>query len=214
MLAWSDCGLEAVFEGPIAAEIDQNESGHLLEELLATIDREDEEAASRPGRPGQAYPAPRRSGVAAGKQFVVFVLAGDEYAIPIGNVVEYGHPLAVTPVPNVPEWLLGVANVHGDILSMVDLRAFLGMERPDHGADGRMLVVRTSRDNISVGLIVDRVKGIRVIAEDVICLPTSPAEDRLAPYLRGVAEHQGRLVIFLNLDQLLLSSEMRQFEPV
>jgi uncharacterized repeat protein (TIGR01451 family) len=212
-LAWSDCGLESIAEVPIVCEIDENRSSHLLEDLLAAIEREDEAVAGpEPLEPPHAVPA--RSARGVGRQHVVFTIGEAEYAIPIGNVLEYGHPLSVTPVPNLPEWLLGVANVHGDIISMVDLRLFLGMERLGYDQDSRMLVVRASREDMSVGLIVDRVKGIRVLAEEGISLPTSPVEDRLAPYLRGVTTHRGRLLVLLDLDRLLLSPEMRQFEPV
>jgi len=212
-LGWTDCGLESVAEVSFAVEIDESRSSHLLEDLLAAIEREDEGAAESDAQESpRAVPARSLKGV--GEQHIVFTIADAEYAIPIGNVLEYGHPLSVTPVPGVPDWVVGVANVHGDIISMVDLRLFLGMERLDYDQNSRMLVVRALREDITVGLIVDRVKGIRAVAEDRISLPTSPIEDRLAPYLRGVTAHHGRLLVLLDLEQLLLSQEMRQFEPV
>src|SRR5262249_10077058 len=108
--------------------------------------------------------------------------------------------------------LLGVANVRGDIVSMVHLRSFLGL---DSGAgEGRMMVVRASSHDLVTGLIVDQVRGIRSLPEQGIAAPSTPVEDRVAPYLRGVAEADGRLLVLLDLDRLLLSPEMRQFESV
>lgn len=213
VLAWSDCGLEATDEAIIVSEIDERQPTRLLDDLLATIDREDEQSwpSSVLGdRPTMLTRAART----AGQQHIVFSMGEVDYAIPVESVVEYGHPLTVTPVPNLPDWLLGVANVHGDIISMVDLRLFMGLERHDYDQDGRMLVVRSKSDDLTVGLIVDRVKGIRVVGQELFTMPASPVEDRLAPFVRGATELQGRLLFLLNLDQLLHSPEMRQFEPV
>jgi purine-binding chemotaxis protein CheW len=212
-LAWTDCGLEAHADSALDAQIDQSLSSRLLDQLLAAVDEEDKEATSQTQaeiRPNVVSPAPG----ARGSQYVVFSMSDGDYAIPLENVLEYGHPLKVTPVPNVPEWVLGVANVHGDIVSMVDLRLFLGQDPHGFDEDGRLLVVRSRKEDITVGLIVDRVKGIHVVADEHILQPSSRAEDHLATYVRGVASHHGRLIVLLSLDQLLLSSEMRQFEPV
>jgi purine-binding chemotaxis protein CheW len=147
-------------------------------------------------------------------QHVVFSLAETEYAVPIGNVVEIGHPRAVTPLPQVPEWLRGLTNLRGDIISIVDLRGFLGLEPGDAGRPERMLVVHHPEDNLTTGLIVDRVLGITRLRLDAIREPSAPVAGPVAPYLRGVAEHARGLLVVLDLDRLLRSSEMRQFELV
>jgi hypothetical protein len=122
----------------IVAEPDEEDS-HLLDELMATIDEEVEEVFG-PGAMANLAPA-EPVGAAVEEQHVIFTLAGTEYAAPIANVIEIGRPMVVTPVPNVPDWVLGVANLRGDIISMVNLRAFLGMDRlrtgqPDAGRPG------------------------------------------------------------------------------
>jgi purine-binding chemotaxis protein CheW len=195
----------------VVAEPDE-EASHLLDELMATIDEEVEEAFG-PGAMADLVPA-ELVGATGEEQHVIFALAGTEYAAPIANVIEIGRPLDVTPVPNVPGWVLGIANLRGDIISMVDLRAFLGMERISYGQASRMLVAQTRREDMTTALIVDRVSGIRYLAVDRIGAPTAPIEDRVTPYLRGVYEHDGHLLVILNLERLLLSPEMRQFEPV
>jgi purine-binding chemotaxis protein CheW len=133
--------------------------------------------------------------------------------VPIANVIEIGQPLSITPVPNVPDWVPGVANLRGEIISMVDLRAFLGMERVGYRQASRMLVAQASQEDMTTGLVVDRVNGIRYLSADRIGEPTAPIEDQVTPYLDGVYEHEERLLVVLNLDRLLLSPEMQQFEP-
>jgi purine-binding chemotaxis protein CheW len=146
------------------------------------------------------------------EQHVLFELAGAEYAVPIANVIEIGRLLDVTPVPNVPNWVLGVANLRGEVISMVDLRTFLGMDGTSYGQASRMLVARASEENVTTGLIVDRISGIRYLSVDRIVTPGALIEDRIAPYLRGVYEHDGRLLVVLNMERLLLSPDMHQFE--
>ncbi len=187
--------------------------GHILDELMAALDLEALQAFGRPEPEalGQRRWSARAS---AEDQHVVFSLAGTDYAVPGATVREIGRPPQVTPVPNVPDWVLGVANVRGDVLSVVDLRAFLGLERGGHGRDSRMLVVRAREEDMATALIVDRVRGIRAVPADAVAAPTADADPRVAPYLRGVSEHGGRLLVLLDLDRLLLSAEMRQFESV
>ena len=195
----------------IVAEPDE-EASHLLDELMATIDEEVEEVFG-PGAMANLAPA-EPVGAAVEEQHVIFTLAGTEYAAPIANVIEIGRPLDVTPTPNVPDWVMGVANLRGDVISMVDLRAFLGMERISYGQASRMLVAQARQEDMTTALIVDRVSGIRYLSANRIGAPTAPIEDRVTPCLHGVYEHDGRLLVVLNLERLLLSPEMRQFEPV
>jgi purine-binding chemotaxis protein CheW len=195
----------------IVAEPDEEDS-HLLDELMATIDEEVEEAFG-PG--AMADLAPAKPVEASGEeQHIIFTLSDTEYTVSIANVLEIGRPMVVTPVPNVPDWVLGIANLRGDIISIVDLRAFLGMERISYGQASRMLVAQARQEDMTTGLIVDRVNEIRYLSLDRIGAPAGPIADQVTPYLCGVYEHDGRLLAVLDFDRLLLSSEMQQFEPV
>lgn len=181
-----------------------------LDELIAVIDREVKQVFEPETTPETV--AATSMMVKDEEQHLLFDLAGAEYAVPIANVIEIGRPPDVTPVPNVPDWVLGVANLRGEVISMVDLRTFLGMDGTSHGQASRMLVARASEENVTTGLIVDHVSGIRYLSADRIVTPGALIEDRVAPYLRGVYEHDGRLVVVLNIELLLLSPEMHQFE--
>src|SRR5262249_53212358 len=148
----------------------------------------------------------------AAAQHVMFTLAGAEYAVPIDNVLEVGRPLTPTPVPNVPDWVLGVANVRGDIVSMIDLRGFLGLP-PHRGPERRLLVVRPRSEELAVGLLVDRVGGIRDIPPASVNTG-APADGAVAAYVHGVVEADGERLVVLDLERLLLTPELRAFELV
>jgi purine-binding chemotaxis protein CheW len=212
---WAEA--QAGKESMEAAVEPDKESSDLLDELIATIDQEigqalELEAEAAPVATAEAG-AEDTALAKDAEQYVIFSLAETEYAVPIANVIEIGQPLSITPVPNVPDWVSGVANLRGEIISMVDLRAFLGMERTGYAQASRMLVAQASQEDMTTGLVVDRVSGIRYLSADRIGEPTAPIEDQVTPYLDGVYEHEERLLVVLNLDRLLLSPEMQQLEP-
>ena len=91
----------------------------------------------------------------------------------------------VTMVPRVPAWLLGVTNLRGDIVSVIDLRGYLGLA-PHTSATARMLVVRLLDEPFTTGLIVDAVDRIVTLQADDVKAPASPFEGALAPFVSGV----------------------------
>lgn len=201
-------------------------SSHLLDELIASIDAEIQHifgSGTTAVREARVTPNVRRDQ----EQYVIFRLAGAEYAALAANVREVGEITTLTPVPNVPQWLLGVTNLRGDILSVVDLRTFLDLDQPDEveselmtppasSGPREMLIVHPKRDPslISTGLVVDEVSDIRYLPLDRITEPAAPIEHQIAPYLQGVYDLEGRLLIMLDFERLLLSREMQQFEPI
>lgn len=183
-------------------------------ELAALIARIEEKA--RPwtsqrgssGEPGAGRPR------ADGVKYVGFHLERLDCLVPMANVLEIQRPPRITPIPNVPAWVLGVANLRGDILSVVDLRGFLGLESLEYDLAGRIMVVRSSDHELTTGLIVDRVSGLLSLSKSRIQSPNSLAQDRITPYVRGVHHTMERHQLVLDLDELLQSSEMRQFQPI
>jgi chemotaxis signal transduction protein len=140
-------------------------------------------------------------------RYVFFTTGGLDCAVPLGQVLEIGQPHAVTPVPNVPDWVVGVANVRGDIVSIVDLGRFLDVA-PASGPRGPVLLVRAQREELTTGLVVERVRGIRTVARDQVH-PALPVPGRVAAWASGMTEFDARPVVVLDLENLLLSSEMR-----
>ncbi len=199
-------------EGGFEAGQPPVEAGPLLDSLIASIDAEVEQDFGSGPAVNLALEAPEAP--TPKEHHVIFTMAGTAYSVPIGNVIEIGRIPAITPLPSVPDWVRGVANLRGDIISIVDLRTFLGLEQSESIQNNRMLVVRSLEEDITSGLIVDQVREIRYLNADQIGAPTALLENRIAPYMRGVYEHEGRLLVLLDLERLICSPGMRQFEPV
>ena len=155
-----------------------------------------------------AEPAPPP---AAASRFVLFTIAAAHYAVAEAFVTELERVPRITPVPGVPAWLSGVTNLRGDIVSVIDMRHYLGMA-PHRPATARLLVVRLVDEPFATGLIVDAVGRIVTLKADDVKPPASPLEGRLAPFLTGVCGVGERLVAVLDLDRLLRSPDIRQFD--
>lgn len=205
-------GGEAEAAGAEAAEEEaggEEASGEdLLAALVAEIDAEVEatlrEDADRGGAEEEA---------GEGDRYVVFDLDGSHYAVPIDNITEVGTVPEITPLPNVPPWLKGVTNLRGDILSVTDLRGFLGLEPAPQPEAGRLLVARSLADGMAAGLLVDRVAGMLSIPTGGVGEPAAPIEDRVAEYLAGVFRGEEHLIGVLDLERMLQAPEFREFEP-
>ncbi|MDH4318770.1 MAG: chemotaxis protein CheW, partial [Desulfobulbaceae bacterium] len=140
----------------IVAEVNREYDEIDLDELVAAIDEEVEVGTGS----SEEYSASREQGFSEDEQqFIIFTLAGTEYAVPAANVTEVAEMLRITPLPNVPHWLKGVANLRGDIISIVDLRTFLKLESGEETINKRLLITRAGEAEIVVGLVVDRVNA-------------------------------------------------------
>lgn len=102
-------------------------------------------------------------------RLVVFTLDGQRYALPLATVERVLPMVAVSPLPQAPEIALGVINLHGQVLPVLDIRRRLGFPPRDFGLTAHLLVARTSRRTLAVP--VDEVLGVREVAADAVAPP-------------------------------------------
>ena len=141
------------------------------------------------------------------ERVVVFALAGELYGLDIFRVQGIIKMAAVTRVPRAPEFVEGVINLRGEIVPIIDLRKRFGLGGLDVGADTRIINVEMG-DHL-VGLIVDGVEEVLNIPLDVVAPPPDLVTTMDSAYLRGIANLEERLVILLDLDRVLTTSEQQ-----
>jgi len=136
------------------------------------------------------------------QKWVLFVLADERYAFPVSTVQEIVRAPSITRVPDAPPTVIGITNVRGRVLAVVDLRLRVGVSTRCAVDDCRLLVV-VARGR-QVGLLVDSVVRVfDVSPQDIKPLPadfSTPHTD----FLRGVTPFEDRLVVMLDLDRVLL----------
>lgn len=132
-------------------------------------------------------------------RIVVFRLAGKRYALPIERVQEIQQIVAFTEVPDPTEALLGIVNLRGAVVPLVDMRLLLGMEPRAYGLETPMIICRAHGSLVAV--LVDEVDDVLAIPED--CLRPPPRPHALASRLLGVCRLEPDLVFLLDLDRVM-----------
>ncbi|MET0104186.1 MAG: chemotaxis protein CheW [Sedimenticola sp.] len=92
-------------------------------------------------------------------------IAGVRLVVPLNEIAEIlNYPDAITPVPGTKGWVVGIANIRGNLLPIIDLQVFLGGKHIVIGRRSRVLVI--NHNGLFVGLLVGDVQGMRHFAED------------------------------------------------
>ena len=113
--------------------------------------------------------------------------------------------MQITKVPGAPDFVLGVINLRGRIISVVDLGRQLGMAPSEITSASRILVIHF--DGVSVGFLVDAATSVIKVPGDAIDPPPDMIGEIKADYLEGVAKLEGRLAILLNLRKVLTNGQ-------
>lgn len=187
----------------------ESDSDHKLEEIVKEIDK----SVSEGQRKDQSS-TPRQP-LASGldDKYILVQVDDTVMAIRMSNVYEIQRVPSYTYLPAVPEWILGVANLRGNVVSVVDMRQLIGLAPSDPAlASRRLVVTRSLVDELDTGLVVDSVQGIRRFDEASIAPPTAPVDEQLSQYLLGAIEYENQIVAVVDIEKLLLSEKFRQFE--
>lgn len=132
---------------------------------------------------------------------VIFRLEREEYAVPIGLVREVVRVGDITRVPHAPAHIRGVMNLRGRILPVVEIRGRLGLDPAECTPASRVVVVEVARR--TVGLLVDAVAQVTRVSEKLIAAPPEEVRTAGAEAVTGVARVGQRLLILLDLEQVL-----------
>ncbi|MBB6094794.1 twitching motility protein PilI [Povalibacter uvarum] len=119
-----------------------------------------------------------------------------------------GFPSVVTRVPGAKPWIRGLANVRGQLLPIVDLRAFLGGGITNIGRGSRVLVA--NHREVPAGLLVDEVQGFRRFADNEFGTTVPPTIIRCERYLAGAFRRGNESWPVFSLRSLLESSDFLQ----
>jgi purine-binding chemotaxis protein CheW len=159
----------------------------------------------------RALARPRPSPPAAGTllELLEFRLASERYAVEARHVQEV-HPLRdLTPLPGTPPFVLGIVNVRGRILPVLDLKKFFQL--PEQGLTDLHRIIRVSGNDLELGLLADVIVGVRSIAVDSLQSSLPTLTGIRADYLKGVSDE--RLVV-LDVDRILSDPKIIVHEEV
>ena len=133
-------------------------------------------------------------------QLVGFVIGEEEYAIPILAIQEIIKPFSWTRVPQVPAYVLGVFNLRGAVIPLIDLRAKFGLQTKKQSDETRFIVMRHGDD--VAGFVIDRLTmAIRLKKRDIGPAPdTVNGDDTI---IDGVGKQADKIITILKVNKLL-----------
>ena len=139
--------------------------------------------------------------MSASETFILFGVAGTTYAVRSRDVAHVEMVEQVTAVPNAVAFVDGVVFSRGQVVPALNLRARFGFERAPYGVGTRLVVVQSG--GRSVGLVVDGAREFASFDPAAIQPPSSSLTGLSGRYLEGIANVDGRLILLLDLAEVL-----------
>ena len=148
-------------------------------------------------------------------QYLTFMLADEEYGVDILRVQEIKGWDGVTPMPNMPDYILGVINLRGTVVPIVDLRKLFQQESIPFDKTTVVIVVRVSNGEDgerTMGIVVDAVSEVHNIAKADL----KPAPDFggacSTESIKGLATENDKMLIMLDIDHLMNNGILQVLE--
>lgn len=138
-------------------------------------------------------------------QLVGFKLGDEEYAVDILKILEIIRLVEITSVPRMDSFVLGVMNLRGKVIPVIDLRVRFNLAKSDFDKRTRTIVVKFEKENI--GFIVDEVTEVARINKSMV-EPTPPLVGSIGQeYILGICKYDDRLIILLDIDRVVYEGD-------
>jgi len=145
-------------------------------------------------------------------QWVTFRLAGETYGINVMQVQEVLRYSEIAPVPGAPSYVLGIINLRGNVVTVIDTRHRFGLEPGEVTDNTRIVIIEA--DSHVVGILVDSVAEVVYLRQSEIETAPNVGNEESAKFIQGVCHKNGELLILIELDKLLTDEEWAELESV
>ena len=146
----------------------------------------------------------------ASSQYVTFSLGDELFGVEVTRTREILSLTPVTSVPQTPDYLLGVINLRGQVVPVVDMRLKLGLPAGEDTEDTCIIVVEVQVDgeSITVGALADAVREVLDIRADQIEPPPRLGTRLNTEFITGMGKVDEQFMILLNIDRIFNSDEL------
>jgi len=138
-------------------------------------------------------------------QWVTFKLETETYGINVMQVQEVLRYTEIAPVPGAPSYVLGIINLRGNVVTVIDTRSRFGLESNEISDNTRIVIIEAEKQVI--GILVDSVAEVVYLKASEIDDAPNVGNDDSAKFIQGVSNREGELLILVDLDQLLSDDE-------
>ena len=145
-------------------------------------------------------------------QWVTFKLADENYGIAVMQVQEVLRVTEITPVPGAPHYVLGIINLRGNVVTVIDTRTRFGLPRKEVDDVSRIIIIESGEH--VVGLLVDSVAEVVYLRASEIESAPNVGNEESARYIQGVHSQDGNLLILVDVNKLLTEEEWQDMSAM
>lgn len=138
-------------------------------------------------------------------QWVTFRLGEETYGINVMQVQEVLRYTEIAPVPGAPDYVLGIINLRGNVVTVIDTRARFGLEANEVTDNSRIVIIESEQQ--VVGILVDSVAEVVYLKSSEIDSAPNVGTEESAKFIQGVSNRDGELLILVDLNKLLTDEE-------
>ncbi len=145
-------------------------------------------------------------------QLVTFHLQDETYGINVMQVQEVLRVSEIAPVPGAPPYVLGIINLRGNVVTVIDTRGRFGLPPGEIDDSSRIVIIES--DKQVVGILVDSVAEVVELRSSQIDSAPNVGNEESSRYIQGVATLQDQLLIVVDLNKLLTNDEWREVSAI
>ena len=145
-------------------------------------------------------------------QWVTFKLDNETYGINVMQVQEVLRYTEIAPVPGAPAYVLGIINLRGNVVTVIDTRQRFGLNPADISDNSRIVIIEA--DKQVVGILVDSVAEVVYLRQSEIETAPNVGNDESAKFIQGVCNKNGELLILVELDKMMTEEEWSDLENI
>ncbi len=133
-------------------------------------------------------------------QWVTFKLQEETYGINVMQVQEVLRYTDIAPVPGAPDYVMGIINLRGNVVTVIDTRARFGLPPSEVTDNSRIVIIESERQVI--GIMVDSVAEVVYLKQSEIDTAPNVGTDESAKFIQGVSNRDGELLILVDMNKL------------
>lgn len=145
-------------------------------------------------------------------RYLCFDLGNREFAIPLLSAKEVIGVPEVTAVPQSPAHFLGIMNLRGNVISVMDLRVKLGVKPNATGANENTVIILDLGD-YNLGVVVDRVNSVQTVDKEQVSDPPVVETTTKSEYITGVFRKEEKLILMLDISKALSVEDRSVIKP-
>ncbi|AKJ99598.1 chemotaxis protein CheW [Pseudomonas corrugata] len=145
-------------------------------------------------------------------QWVTFKLDNETYGINVMRVQEVLRYTEIAPVPGAPSYVLGIINLRGNVVTVIDTRQRFGLNSTEVNDNTRIVIIEA--DKQVVGILVDSVAEVVYLRQSEIETAPNVGNEESAKFIQGVCNKNNELLILVELEKMMSEEEWSELESI